>query len=89
MFLNLSGLCATTKLIQCTSFGIYQCDVTRKFDKDPSEAPDLAREDFLARKEIIKHVKQWCEKQKGRTEWVPILYAYEVCKQQEQEGSCG
>lgn len=75
MMINLSGLCATTKLIQCRSFGLSMCSVARKFDKDPEDVPDLAKEDFLERKKVVDQVTEWS---KGK--WVPILYGYEVCE---------
>ncbi|KZV93516.1 hypothetical protein EXIGLDRAFT_717114, partial [Exidia glandulosa HHB12029] len=87
MFLNLSGLCATTKLVQCKSFGIYQCDVTRKFYKSREEVPDIAWVDLQERKKVVEHVAEWVEQRRGgkargdpREEWVPILYAYEIVK---------
>lgn len=85
MCLNLSGTCATTKLIQCAMYGILQCDVTRKFYKHPSEASDLAPEDLEARRNVAEYVQAWRDKQEGvgqqdsKSEWTPILYAYEVC----------
>ncbi|KAI0789609.1 hypothetical protein C8Q75DRAFT_806776 [Abortiporus biennis] len=87
MFVNLSGLCATTKLVQCRGLGLSMCDVSRKFQKDPSEVPDLPREDFLARKKVVDTVEKWCEENQGkrpelipRNEWIPILYDYEIVK---------
>ncbi|THH19090.1 hypothetical protein EW146_g2003 [Bondarzewia mesenterica] len=81
MFVNLSGLCATTKLLQCRSMGIYMCDVTRKFHKSPEEVPDLDKEDFLARKQVVKQVQKWVndhqESDSEVNEWIPILYGYE------------
>lgn len=84
MSMNLSGTCATTKLIQCKSFGIYECDVTAKFYKHPSEVPDLAAEDLAERRKVAEYVQAWREKREagGRrdptSEWTPILYVYEV-----------
>ncbi|KAJ3552320.1 hypothetical protein NM688_g4210 [Phlebia brevispora] len=87
-FINLSGTCATTKLIQCRGMGVYQCEVSRKFQKRPEEAPDLMRADFLARKSVLDQVQHWCDEQDGkpsvgdiyRNEWCPILYDWEVAK---------
>lgn len=84
--MNLSGTCATTKLVQCKNFGIYTCSVERKFHKDPEDVPDLSKEDFLARKMVVDQIGQWCEDNgkysKNRSvdsiEWSPILYAYQV-----------
>ena len=85
MFINLSGLCATTKLLQCRGMGVYQCDVSRKFQRGPEGAPDLPEEDYFARKEVVDQVQEWVnenERKNGRgdptKEWVPILYHFEV-----------
>ncbi|KAG9009291.1 hypothetical protein FRB90_008435 [Tulasnella sp. 427] len=89
MGVNLSGTCATTKLIQCTMLGTGMCDVTRKFlEKTPEDATDLPYEDFMARKKLIEHVIDYDEKRttgKARGdregwEWTPILYVYEIAK---------
>ncbi|THH29888.1 hypothetical protein EUX98_g4319 [Antrodiella citrinella] len=85
MFINLSGLCASTKLIQCREMGVYQCDVSRKFEQNPSDVVDLQRADFLARKKVVDAVEKWVEsKEKGEKrvmeEWLPILYDYELVK---------
>lgn len=85
-FINLSGTCATTKLIQCRGMGLFQCDVARKFKKDPSEAPDLQRDDFMERKSVVDQMQRWCDEQRGkpsvagifRNQWSPILYDWEV-----------
>jgi len=85
MFINLSGLCASTKLIQCREMGVYQCDVTRKFDQDPNQVVDLHKADFIVRKKIVKTVERWVESkqragQRVMDEWLPILYDYELVK---------
>ncbi|TFK52252.1 hypothetical protein OE88DRAFT_1657406 [Heliocybe sulcata] len=87
MMVNRSGTCATTKLMQCTSFGVYMLDVSPKFDQDPEGLPDLTKEDFLARKQVVEEVAQWVETHKNKepqavvkNEWVPILYQYEIVK---------
>lgn len=85
-FINLSGTCATTKLIQCRGMGVYQCEVSRKFQKRPEEAPDLSRSDFIARKSVVDEMQRWCDEHEGkpsvggiyRNEWCPILYDWEV-----------
>ncbi|EPQ51019.1 hypothetical protein GLOTRDRAFT_81621 [Gloeophyllum trabeum ATCC 11539] len=87
MMINRSCTCATTRLIQCRGFGVYQNDISAKFDKSPDEVPDLAKEDFLARKKIIDQVAAWVDEHQDKTpqiiyknEWVPILYGYEIVK---------
>ena len=81
MLINLSGTCATTKLVQCRDFGIDMCSVARKFEKRPAEVPDLHEVDFKERKKVVQQISQWVNK-KGRragNDFVPILYDYEVC----------
>lgn len=73
---NTSSTCATTRLTQCRDFGVYMNDVTKKFLRDPEQAPDLSEADFMARKNVIEQVSEWSE---GiGAEWPPILYLYEV-----------
>jgi len=76
---NTSGTCATTKLIQCTDFGVYQCDVTRKFQQDPSEVIDISEIEFLARQKVVEAVMRW-SKLIIKEEYIPILYDYEIVK---------
>lgn len=86
-FINLSGTCATTKLIQCRGMGLYECEVSRKFQKRPEDAPDLSRTDFLERKRVIDQMERWCNEHESKpsvggiykNEWHPILYDWEVC----------
>lgn len=84
MSLNLSGLCATTKLIQVPMFGLQAVECSRKFDKNPDDVPDLSKEDFLDRKALLREVEKWCAGMKGKPEMMPgnkwylINYAYEV-----------
>ncbi|KDQ09192.1 hypothetical protein BOTBODRAFT_37277 [Botryobasidium botryosum FD-172 SS1] len=85
MMVNLSGRCATTKLAQCKNLGISTCEVSRKFDKDPDDVPDLHKEDFLARKQIVDQIAEWCDRNANaktqiiyKNEWAPILYQYEI-----------
>jgi hypothetical protein len=86
MSLNLSGLCATTKLIQCQMYGVNSVEVSRKFDKNPDEVSDLSKDDFLARKKVLRQVEKWCEFMKSKPDVIPentwrlINYHYEVCK---------
>jgi len=82
MMVNTSSTCATTRLTQCRDFGVYMNDVTKKFLRDPEQAPDLSEADFMARKNIIGQVGRWSESQGNRMdqEWPPILYLYEVVK---------
>ncbi|KZT27380.1 hypothetical protein NEOLEDRAFT_1130917 [Neolentinus lepideus HHB14362 ss-1] len=87
MMINRSGTCATTKLTQCTGFGVYQLDISAKFDQDPEGVPDLTKEDFLARKQVVDEVAAWVDAHQNKepqviykNEWVPILYQYEVVK---------
>ncbi|KAA1469777.1 hypothetical protein DENSPDRAFT_835437 [Dentipellis sp. KUC8613] len=86
MMINRSGLCATTKLIQCRHFGTYQCEVSGKFAGSPEQASDLSEEDFYARKNVIDQVQKWVEDNEKtehlihQNEWVPILYNFEVVR---------
>lgn len=48
-------------------------DVSRKFDKDPEDVPDLSRDDFVSRQIVLKQTEGI------RQMWTPILYMYEVC----------
>ncbi|KAJ7348866.1 hypothetical protein DFH08DRAFT_913925 [Mycena albidolilacea] len=78
MMVNTSSTCATTRLTQCRDFGVYMNDVTKKFLRDPEQAPDLSEADFMARKNVIEQVSEWSE---GiGAEWPPILYLYEIVK---------
>lgn len=76
-FINLSGTCATSKIIQCYGMGISTCEVSGKFDKDPADVPDLTRADFLARKRVVRAVEEWRRKN-PRQDFAPILYDWEV-----------
>jgi hypothetical protein len=64
--------------------GISMNDVSRKFERRPEDAPDLAKDEFMARKMVVNQVMKWCEDNQGkpeliyRNEWAPILYRYEV-----------
>lgn len=86
MMVNTSGTCATTRLIQCRDLGVYTNDVSRKFQRSPEDAPDLSRDDFLARKKIINQVSRYCADRARETkseyedQYVPILYLYELVK---------
>ncbi|KAI0055380.1 hypothetical protein BV25DRAFT_1921856 [Artomyces pyxidatus] len=86
MFVNLSGTCATTKLLQCRSLGPHQIDISRKFERGPEGAADLYEEDFYARKHVVDQVAEWVSTTQGSTsdgvrhEWVPILYHYEIAR---------
>jgi hypothetical protein len=56
-------------------------DVSRKFQQDPDDVPDLSKDEFLGRKKVMQQVGKWCQDMKGkggREEWTPILYRYEV-----------
>jgi hypothetical protein len=88
MMMNKSETSATRRLLQCTSFGCYMNDVSSKFAPPAREAPDLSRDDFVARKNVIDQVHAWMDKMQGKpplangsynSEWVPIMYLYEVC----------
>ena len=72
MMLNISGTCATTRLVQCRSLGVYENDISRKFDRDPEDVRDLSRDDFIARKIVLDQTTD------TRKWWAPILYKYEV-----------
>ena len=85
MMMNRSETCATRRLSQCTGFGVLENDITRKFDQDPEDVPDLTPENFTARKAVINEVQEWCESMQEkdiqvvyRNEFVPILYRYEA-----------
>lgn len=77
--INISGLCATTRLLQCRDFGIFQCDISRKFDRNPRELVDIYPEDFYARKKIVQTIRAWNEKRNEHEQFTPILWEYEVC----------
>ncbi|EIM86411.1 uncharacterized protein STEHIDRAFT_121370 [Stereum hirsutum FP-91666 SS1] len=74
MMINTSGTCATTRLVQCRDFGVMMNDVSRKFDKDPEDVPDLSRDDFVSRQIVLKQTEGI------RQMWTPILYMYEIVK---------
>ncbi|KAL1720417.1 hypothetical protein EV715DRAFT_272008 [Schizophyllum commune] len=83
MMINRSETCATRKLVQCTDFGVSMNDVTQKFYGHPDNAPDLTKEEFMARRSILDQVSFWCETHadlKYDAEWAPILYKYEIVK---------
>jgi len=86
MMVNTSETCATTKLIQCRSFGISMNDVSGKFMKSPDASPDLSEEEFKARKIVMGQVDAWCIANEEKPEmiyqnrWAPILYKYEIVK---------
>ncbi len=82
--INKSDTCATSKLVQCYGMGVYECDISHKFEQSPEQVLDLTRDDFLARKKVVDAVARWCSQHKGtntivlRGEWTPILYDWEV-----------
>ncbi|KAI0081597.1 hypothetical protein K474DRAFT_1251098 [Panus rudis PR-1116 ss-1] len=81
MFVNLSGTCATTKLLQCRELGVYECEVSRKFEQDPHQVRDLDCLDFLARKKVVDQVAKWVGNTRDPLkQWLPILYDWEVVK---------
>jgi hypothetical protein len=74
---------ATRRLFQCADSGCYRNDISSKFEGDG--VADLSDEEFMARRAIIRQVKDWMESMQGKPsedihkiEWVPILYQYEV-----------
>ena len=73
-FVNLSGTCATTRIIQCYQLGIYTCEVSRKFEQDPDHVLDLHKPDFLARKKVVDAVDKWCSGKDELQLYLPILY---------------
>ncbi|KAK7690312.1 hypothetical protein QCA50_006969 [Cerrena zonata] len=75
--INISGICATTRLLQCRDFGVYQCDISRKFDRNPGDVVDIYKEDFFARKKIVQTVDAWNEKRNEFEQFTPILWSYE------------
>lgn len=83
MSINLSGTCASTKLLQCHEMGVYECVVSQKFEQHPDRVVDLHRHEFLARKKVVDAVKAWVQTQPKAggyrpNEYAPILYEYEV-----------
>ncbi|TFY82792.1 hypothetical protein EWM64_g1223 [Hericium alpestre] len=83
MTMNRSGTCATSKLLQCRNFGVYECDIASKFAGPPQAAPDLSTEDFYARKYVVRQVQQWVEAnaQKKRHEEVRATYTTTTSKE--------
>uniref|UniRef100_A0A8H8CDN7 Wax synthase domain-containing protein n=1 Tax=Psilocybe cubensis TaxID=181762 RepID=A0A8H8CDN7_PSICU len=80
LLVDIYGTCATSKLVQCRTFGCRRVDVSQKFFKKPEEVFDLTPHDFMMRKNVLKQVRDWV-KQHGKKrlrEWVPIAYLYEV-----------
>ncbi|KAK4702978.1 hypothetical protein P7C70_g3241, partial [Phenoliferia sp. Uapishka_3] len=82
MSVNLSGICATTKLLQYLSPSM--CDVTRKFDKDPRDAPDCDPDFFRRAKVMIAKVTREinADPELKSMYWFPVLYCYELYKGQ-------
>jgi hypothetical protein len=84
MMINISDTCAATRLIQCRGMGISMNDISRKFERSPEAAPDLSKEEFMARKFVVAQVRKWCDDNQGmpqliyENEWTPILYRFEV-----------
>lgn len=64
--------------------GVNSVEVSRKFDKDPADVSDLAKQDFLARRKILRQVEKWCDSMQSKPEVIPsntwrlINYHYEV-----------
>jgi len=76
---NLSGICATTRLMQIRMMGLGMCNVKAKFEKDPNDVPDLANEDFLCRRKMLARMKRELKKNRPELgEFEPILYVYEL-----------
>ncbi|KAL1740440.1 hypothetical protein HDZ31DRAFT_47505 [Schizophyllum fasciatum] len=91
MMINRSETCATRKLTQCTDFGVSMNAVTSKFYRNPADAPDLTRQEFMARKIVIDQVLDWAEKNPNRRsgdDWAPILYKYEIVKSAAKREAC-
>lgn len=87
MMINRSETCATRKLTQCTDFGVSMNDISSKFHRSPADAPDMTRQDFMARKTVVDQIADWCETNADRkpqkvyrNEWAPILYRFEIVK---------
>jgi hypothetical protein len=65
-------------------YGVNSVEVSKKFDKSPDDVPDLSKEDFLARKSVLRQVEKWCQANKLKPEVIPentwrlINYHYEV-----------
>ena len=80
MMLNKSETSAARRLLQCTGLGLYMNDISSKFAPPATRAPDLAPDDFAARRTVVDQVTHWFETDGGqeKVEWVPILYLYEV-----------
>ncbi|CAL1712528.1 unnamed protein product [Somion occarium] len=75
-----SGTCATTKLMQCRNFGVYECEVSAKFERGPENLQDLSKDDFLARKKVVDAVEKWNEQRNKYETYHLILYDYEIVK---------
>lgn len=98
--LNLSGLCATTKLLQCRAsadcrearsdaqgmMGIEMVSVERKLQM--TSAPDIGADDLRYRRMANEVIKAHSKAHPGiRNQWTPILYAYELYRPEVKEMS--
>ncbi|GAA6023571.1 hypothetical protein JCM11491_005348 [Sporobolomyces phaffii] len=76
---NLSGICATTRLLQCPMLGLSTVEVSGKFAPHKKESStDLGPEMWEMLKKVLENVSQRLNKKGKRQEWYPILYGYEL-----------
>ena len=75
---NLSGICATTRILQCRYLGLYEGDISRKFQRGPAAAPDLSLPQFMERKRVITKLNQHNESLGLYEQWTPVLFLHEV-----------
>ena len=68
-----------TRVVQCRNLGLFQCDISAKFQKDPASVPDICLEEFTDKKRIIEKIDEHNETLSSYKRWTPILYVYEVC----------
>ncbi|KAH9922489.1 uncharacterized protein B0H18DRAFT_1120879 [Fomitopsis serialis] len=59
MMLNKSETSAARRLLQCTGLGLYMNDISSKFAPPATRAPDLAPDDFAARRTVVNQVAHW------------------------------
>lgn len=79
---NISALCATSRLLQARMLGTLSVSVKPKFQKDPAIATDLSRDDFDIRKRFIAEMEAAMKENSELRQagFTPILYAFELWK---------
>ncbi|GAA5969088.1 hypothetical protein JCM3765_003434 [Sporobolomyces pararoseus] len=79
MSFNMSGTCATTRLLQCPYLSLSMVDVSGKFAPHKKEgATDLGPEMWEILKKALENIKSRLNKGEKRQQWYPILYAWEL-----------